>query len=298
MDNISVSYFLRVCDLHNFTRAAESLHISQPALSRRIIALEDEIGVKLLDRTNGGVRLTDGGKLFYENAKELINVESSLKEKMERYRGGFYGKIRVGYKSHGYIKPLIFAVQMMKQTYPEIEIELREMAPQYILYSYLQGEIDIVYTFGEDFPQNDDSISEMIIKNNLVILIPRGHRLWDNDSVASSDLLQERFVTTKAKSVLSRAYWKEFEKNGVVFDNVLQCESMTARLFRIAFDGYIGIDGSCSAEYLNDFSDYIRPIPCSDIKVNFADYYAAYHPSNSNAVRFVNFLAIFEESIS
>ena len=54
MDYKSIVCFLRVCELHSFTKAAEDLYISQPALSRRILALEDELGVKLLDRANGG----------------------------------------------------------------------------------------------------------------------------------------------------------------------------------------------------------------------------------------------------
>ena len=129
MDYKSIVCFLRVCELHSFTRAAEDLYISQPALSRRILTLEDELGVKLLDRANGGLQLTEGGKLFYSDARKLINVEVALKRKMEKHRDGFYGEVRIGYSSYCFMEPLMFAAHMLRETYPNIEPDFQQIAP-------------------------------------------------------------------------------------------------------------------------------------------------------------------------
>lgn len=295
MDNMSITCFLRVCELHNFTKAAQQLHISQPALSRRIIALEDELGVRLLDRSNGGLRLTEGGALFYEEAKKVLSFETTLKEKMEKYRQGFYGKIRIGYDPHGFIEPLVFAAHLMKDTYPEIELEFKEMSQKYALYSYMHDLIDVAYVFRLTIPKHEGSAVEVIVKNRPVILIPKGHRLWEREFVTCADLVGERFAIPKEKSGVSLAALNLYEGKGLSFEDALQCESSTSRLFQIAAGGYIGIGGTYSPEKLSNFASFIRQIPCVDVEYDAADYCAAYHLSNRNAERFVNFAAIFSE---
>ena len=199
MDYKSIVCFLRVCELHSFTRAAEDLYISQPALSRRILALEDELGVKLLDRANGGLQLTEGGKLFYSDARKLINVEVALKRKMEKHRDGFYGEVRIGYSSYCFMEPLMFAAHMLRETYPNIEPDFQSMSPRYAIYSYLHGQIDIAYLCRGDIPQTNDSVIEVIAKAQPVILIPKGHKLWDRKCVTCSDLVGEQFAISKTK---------------------------------------------------------------------------------------------------
>lgn len=200
MDYKSIVCFLRVCELHSFTKAAEDLYISQPALSRRILALEDELGVKLLDRANGGLQFTEGGKLFYSDAKKLINVEAALKQKMEKHRDGFYGEVRIGYSSYCFMEPLMHAAHMLGETYPNIEPDFQSMSPRYAIYSFLHGQIDIAYLCRGDIPQTNDSVIEVIAKAQSVILIPKGHKLWDRQYVTCSDLVGERFAISKPKA--------------------------------------------------------------------------------------------------
>ena len=288
MDYKSIVCFLRVCELHSFTKAAEDLYISQPALSRRILALEDELGVKLLDRANGGLQLTEGGKLFYSDAKKLINVEAALKQKMEKHRDGFYGEVRIGYSSYCFMEPLMHAAHMLGETYPNIEPDFQSMSPRYAIYSFLHGQIDIAYLCRGDIPQTNDSVIEVIAKAQSVILIPKGHKLWDRQYVTCSDLVGERFAISKTKSQVSDSIRESFEAKGVFLENALQCESANTRIFQIATGRYIGMDGVYSSKYFDYYADFIRAIPCADMDFNFADYCAVYHPSNGNAERFVN----------
>lgn len=295
MDYTSIVCFLRVCETRNFTKAAQDLYISQPALSRRILALEDELGVKLLDRATGGLHLTDGGKLFYENAKKLIDAENKLKEKMEKHRDGFYGKIRIGYSSHCFKEPLLFASHWFHKTYPGIEMEFQSMSPKYAAYNYLHEQIDLAYLCKSDIPQTNDSVIEVIAKAQPSILVPKGHRLWARQSVSCADLVEEQFAISKTKSHVSDSIRSEFEKRGVSFENALQCDSASTRFFQIATGRYIGMDGVYSSKYAYA-SDLIRAIPCTDIQFDFSDYCAVYHPSNGHAERFVNCMLDFSEN--
>lgn len=84
MDITNMIYFCTVCKYKNITKAAEALHISQSALSRRIVALEDELGVQLLARSGGYFELTPAGKVFWGEAEELINRHGKLVKRIDR----------------------------------------------------------------------------------------------------------------------------------------------------------------------------------------------------------------------
>jgi LysR family nitrogen assimilation transcriptional regulator len=88
MDIRFLEYFLRVAELGSINRAAADLHLSQPALSRHISALEGEMGVKLFVRTQGGVNLTESGKLLSDRARPLLRQFTTLKEQVGEKAAG------------------------------------------------------------------------------------------------------------------------------------------------------------------------------------------------------------------
>src|SRR5258708_24162443 len=91
-------YFRAVAEASSFTRAATRLRIAQPALSRQIQDLENEIGVRLLHRSPLGVRLTAEGELFLEEVRELLKRADASVEKVRAFSRGEYGEVRVGYE--------------------------------------------------------------------------------------------------------------------------------------------------------------------------------------------------------
>src|SRR5208283_651645 len=92
-------YFLAVSEALSFTKAAAQLRVAQPALSRQVQNLEDEIGVDLLKRSPRGVTLTAEGKLFLEETRDLLNRAEESVEKVRALARGHYGDLHVGYAS-------------------------------------------------------------------------------------------------------------------------------------------------------------------------------------------------------
>ena len=90
-------YFLAVAEALNFTKAAALLRVAQPALSRRVQDLEDEIGVDLLKRSPRGVVLTAEGKVFLENTRHLLKLADESVEQVRALARGEYGELHVGY---------------------------------------------------------------------------------------------------------------------------------------------------------------------------------------------------------
>ena len=102
-------YFLAVADALNFTKAAAQLRIAQPALSRRVRDLEDEIGVDLLKRSPRGVILTAEGKLFLEKTRQLLKLADESVEQVRALARGQFGDLHIGYGTSDQSKVRPFA---------------------------------------------------------------------------------------------------------------------------------------------------------------------------------------------
>lgn len=96
MNLIQIEYFVEVARLLSFTKAAEMLHISQPALSKQIMLLEKELGVKLMDRDQRGVKLTLSGKVLLEECEKLQNHVENMVRKVQSSEENSIGIINVG----------------------------------------------------------------------------------------------------------------------------------------------------------------------------------------------------------
>src|SRR5580704_8241506 len=97
MELRQLRYFLAVGEASNFTKAAAGLRVAQPALSRQVKDLEDEIGVELMRRSPRGVRLTREGRLFLGEVREILKRTGESVEKVRALARGEYGQLRVGY---------------------------------------------------------------------------------------------------------------------------------------------------------------------------------------------------------
>src|ERR1700720_4185360 len=100
MDLRQLAYVDAVARTASFTRAAEELHIAQPALSQAIRTLEAELGVRLFDRTSRRVALTDAGSSFVEEARAILSRSAALQEDMTLYAGALRGRVRLSIWYH------------------------------------------------------------------------------------------------------------------------------------------------------------------------------------------------------
>lgn len=142
MDFRQLRYFEAVARMRNFTRASEQLGIAQPPLSRQIRALEDEFGVPLLDRETRPIRLTEAGRLFYEQAVGILGAVEQLRLSMERARS--VGQRRfvigvVGSIMHGAMPGIIRA---FRGGSTDVEVELVELITLEQVDALKRGRID------------------------------------------------------------------------------------------------------------------------------------------------------------
>jgi len=116
--------FIQVVENGSFTKAAEKLYISQPALSRKISELEEQLGVRLLERTTRCVAMTEAGRTFERYARRILADHAALKSEMENIRRGAQGTLRLGYGTEGQFHVLMHIVSAMERQYPGIVVDI------------------------------------------------------------------------------------------------------------------------------------------------------------------------------
>lgn len=289
MDFTSVRYFLRICELNNFTKAAHELYISQPTLSRRILALEDELGVELLKRSSTGITVTEAGNLFYIEAKKQVDDQKTLVNKMRQFRESDYGIIRLGSNLSFFLEPILSAAQQMKNYYPNVEIDFQELSTSQMSEYFVCKKLDVAYGLRYMLPKSFNAITETIIKNSLTILVPKGHRLWNAENITFADLNGEKFVIETRGQDGTEDAFQFLEAHGISLKDSLVAKSPKDRLFAAAFHGCLAI-GTELPDGSEVFSSYFRKIGLSEFNLNVVDVCISYHPSNSMTEKFVKYI--------
>ncbi len=135
-------YFVVVAAHGSFNRAAQVLHLTQPALSRQVKDLEEELSVPLFVRTRNAVRLTDAGERFYEEAREVL-ARADLA--VQRIRGERRGEIlRIGYAPSATAGILPRALERFQKEHPAVRVELIDVSPTEMIRMAQEGRLDVL----------------------------------------------------------------------------------------------------------------------------------------------------------
>jgi DNA-binding transcriptional LysR family regulator len=149
MELRQLKYFLATAEELHFRRAAELVHVAQPALSHQIHQLEEEIGVVLFERNNRKVSLTPAGRVFFERAKVVVdNAQKALQEARSIGRGDA-GTLTIGFISTAAMVVLPSALRFLQERLPSAEIELRELDPSHQIDALQVGQLDLGFTISE-----------------------------------------------------------------------------------------------------------------------------------------------------
>jgi DNA-binding transcriptional LysR family regulator len=173
-------YFVAVAELGSVSRAAEKLFIAQPPLSTQIRQLEDEVGVPLLVRYPRGVRTTSAGKVFLNEAKEVLaRAENARQRARQHDRGGFLRLAYVPSAGHTVLPRLL---PRLKQAHPHAELEVVEMITAQQLAALQADRIDVGYArLPAGAPEN---LALIELSDPFCLAIPEGHPLRAKGSIA------------------------------------------------------------------------------------------------------------------
>lgn len=186
MDLRQLRYFITVARERNFTRAAELLHIAQPPLSRQIQLLEQELGVTLLTRSRP-IRLTDAGRLFYEEALQVLGRVEQMKDSARRVGRSEQRVISIGFVASTLYGGLPMVVRRLREARPELDVRLVEMMSGQQIEALKAGRIDI--GFGR-VRAADAAVERLVLREErLVAAIPLSNPLAQSEAPLSIALL-------------------------------------------------------------------------------------------------------------
>jgi len=128
MDTRLLETFVAVAEDMHFGRAAKRLHIAQPAVSRQIRSLEDELGVQLLIRDRRKVILTEAGQAYLGEARTILSRLEIAQQEASRAERGEVGSLSVGYSQYFIIHPIFpEAVRIFRERFPDVELQMQEL---------------------------------------------------------------------------------------------------------------------------------------------------------------------------
>ena len=190
-------YFREVATSLSFSRAAERLHVAQPALSRQVKALEDELGVKLLDRNRVRVQLTDAGRLFLSQVEKVLAQVDMAVAAVQDVPQGEEGHLIICTDWKLPLRPFTEALIQFRQKYPRVEFDLREMTIIQHIPTVLSGKAHLGVATAE-FLDSQKGLSFLpLISSGLVIMMSRHHPLAERRKLRMQELREETWVWGK-----------------------------------------------------------------------------------------------------
>ncbi|MHC8943147.1 LysR family transcriptional regulator [Advenella incenata] len=192
MDHKLMRSFVTVAEELHFGRAAARLHISQPPLSKHIQQLESILGVRLLERSKRKVELTAAGRLFFDEAKSLLNRTAQAVELVRKADRGEIGHLSVGFIDAAIYSVVPTIVQRFVECYPEVELTLTDLRIPEQVRLVVERQLDIGFIHP---PVTHEGIRvECILIEPLIVALPENHRLAVETKIALSDLAGEPLI--------------------------------------------------------------------------------------------------------
>lgn len=186
--------FLELAATLNYTEAAKRLHMTQPALSKHIDAMEKVLGTRLLVRASSGMELTDAGKAFVDDARRIVNDYAFALDKIELRKRGLASVIRIGYLRDAARRVLLPLHAWFKKYHPDIELRFLSVEYTRLADDLRTREADVIITMDDDPALRAECESVPFYDDTFAVAVAPWHRLAQCESVKLADLMGERLL--------------------------------------------------------------------------------------------------------
>jgi len=212
MELSALQVFYTVATEKSFSRAADKLNRTQPAISLAVQRLESELGEKLLDRTGREVLLTDAGRVVLEYAKRFQNIDRELRVSLAELRDRAAGRLVVGANESTALY-LLQHIQQYRRRYPRIKVQVRRSLSSQIPGQLIDGDLELGAISFE--PGDSRLASTEIYVDHLAFVVSPEHRLASRESVSIRELGMETFIAHNVVSPYRETVLREFQRHKV-----------------------------------------------------------------------------------
>lgn len=201
-------YFCAVAETLNFSRAANRLRVAQPALSRQIRDLENELGFKLFIRTTTTVRLTDAGRQFFASSQKLLGQLAIAVSTAQEVAKGKGGDLNIASDWRIPMDPIPETVRKFRQHNPNVTVNFVDLLISEQLDALRIGKIHLAFLPDISIGATDDLELLPVYSSEIVVALPGSHALAGNPFVHLRDLRKEKWIMVQDKpgNAESRSY--------------------------------------------------------------------------------------------
>ena len=275
-------YFVAVAEELNFTRAAEKLRLAQPSLTRQIRNLEEELGVRLLDRSRNQVSLTEEGRSFLVDARRLVALSLESVKSVQRFSRGESEQLNIGYLFKFNFDLLPVTLAMFYQARPDTSVNLFDMSPAEQLRALEARKIDLGFV-GLRSPIANAHAAELawecVARHNVVVVLPATHPLAKRSKIKITDLKALFFVAMSEQTHPGSRDWLSSICRGAGFTpRILQDVDLESGLMTFVAEG-LGV--TLAREQIKNLPHpgvVFRPLAIAAK----ADYWIAWHRENQS----------------
>lgn len=223
MELAQLEAFVQVAHHRSFSRAADTLFLTQPSVTARIQSLEREIGERLFERTGRSVTLTDAGHAFMPHAKRALTSVQEGTDAIDAVRHGEIGTVRIGASSSIATYTLPRVLKRFREARPRVHIGMKTGSSEDIIEYLLSGEVNIGVCRVTQHPEIE---SRPLFNDDLGLVVPAGHRFAARGHVTTAEAGHEPFLFFERSSNYHGLIYGMFLRAGVVPEAVMELDSM------------------------------------------------------------------------
>lgn len=215
MELHTLKVFQSVATEKSFSRAAEKLLRTQPAVSLAVQRLETELGERLIDRSGKELLLTDAGKIVFDFSRRFENLAAELSNALAEMRDNASGVLSVGANESTSLYLLQHIVNY-RRLYPKVKVRVRRSLSSKIPQQLIDGELELgVISFD---PQDERLLGQVIYTDHLAFVVSPDHRFAGRESVSITELGMETFVAHNVLSPYREIVLREFQRHRVALN--------------------------------------------------------------------------------
>lgn len=224
MDINALVYFQTVAKYENMSRAAEVLHISQPALSKSIAMLEEYLGVELFDRNGRSIKLNRYGKFFLERTNLILNEIERAKQDLANLVSPHYGEVSLGFMHTLGLEVIPSLMTEAKKQFPHMQFQLTQSNSSAIMKKLEEGELDLCLV--SSLESGKDVHWEKLWEEELFLIVPKQHPLKNRKKVKIAEFANEPFISIKKGNSLRKYVDEIFRREGFKLNAAFEGEEV------------------------------------------------------------------------
>ncbi|MEJ7605975.1 MAG: LysR family transcriptional regulator [Bryobacteraceae bacterium] len=212
MELYPLKVFLTVATERSFSRAAERLFRTQPAISLAVQRLEADLGEKLIDRSSTPPMLTDAGRIVIEFARRFENLEAELQNSLAELRDNSAGKLIIGANESTSLY-LLRHIEQYRRLYPKVKVQVRRTLSSKVPAQLIDGDLELgVISYD---PDDERVVSKILYSDHLAFVVSPQHRFAKRKSVSIVELGMETFIAHNVISPYREVVLREFQRHRV-----------------------------------------------------------------------------------